>query len=136
MCTRTLNANLKYDDDGADSFQIEKTRFVCGASCTDKAARLGQAYGHFVRVVDGASVDSLIWVGLDLFYVAAELLLAGWSYKILQTALRRLSFDSPGLDVEIMRALMLLKQLNKRIRSATVRPPSRPPPLRALRQNK
>ena len=74
--SRILNPNILYHTDAVDEYKSAKLRFVSGSSYCDKKSKVGQAYGHMVRVIDCANTDSEQWLDADLTYVVIELLRA------------------------------------------------------------
>ena len=99
--SRVLNPNVEYEECGVDKLRLEKTRYVAGASFCSQAAKKGQAFGHFIRVVDASNHDSTEWLAYDLFYVAFELFCAGWSPRLLLGALKRVLADCPALESSV-----------------------------------
>ena len=113
---RVLNPNVTYHNDGSDTYDYQKVRFVSGASFCSENQKEGHAYGHLIRVVDATNSAGKEWLRVDLFYVCIELVAAGWAPRILHRALLRVLHECPSLADIVSAVSLCLQRLNSQQR--------------------
>ncbi len=73
VLTRLKNENVAYAHLEPDVLHLSRHRFSGGAAIGEVTCRIGQAYGHSVRVIDHAIVLSKGFFLKNLFYLYSEL---------------------------------------------------------------
>ena len=91
-------------------FALSRLRFAAGDTFQRRGAKLGQVYGHIVRVLDHASFPSQCWVPYDWVCLLVELSDAGWGPELFCAALRKLRLQRPNTE-GIMRLTELMIQV-------------------------
>ena len=86
-----------------------KQRFISGFEFCYKKQRLGQVYGHYIRVFDYTNSFGMGWLHQGLLALTCELLEAGYDRKISTQALKKVINVNPQLQALLLELVNLVK---------------------------